>query len=196
MNAKKQILWITQTAMFLGMTVAAQYYLTALMGGPGNPASQIAVGSLVNLFLILATLSCGFWSGASVGVIAPFAPLLLGRLPHILLVPFIALGNIALVLVFWLACEKKISGSNFTANWAAASVAGALLKFGVLWLGVTQIALKLFLNDSLPPRQIEMLTFTFSLPQLATALTGSLLAYAIYPVLKKITAGKTADAKN
>ena len=195
MMIKKRILWITQTALFLGLTVASQYYLTALLGGPGNPASQIVVGSLANLFLILSTLTCGFWSGASIGFLASFIALSLGRLPHVWLLPFIALGNIAIVFVFWLICRKKIIGGSFTVRWAAASILGSLLKFGVLWFGVTQICLKLILNSALKPPQIEMLTFTFSFPQLATALTGSILAYMIYPVLKKVIIEKTINAK-
>ena len=78
----------------------------------------------------------------------------------------------------------------------AASIIGALLKFAVLWFGVTQVCLKLILNADLKPPQIELLSFTFSFPQLATALTGCILAYAIYPVLKKTVIEKTINAKN
>jgi len=196
MKTKKQILWITQTALLLSLTVATQYYLTTALGGAANPVSQLVVGSLVNLFLVISALACGFWSGFSIGSVAPLIAFSLGRLPHIWLLPFIALGNTAIVFVFWIVCNKNILGPKFTLNWAVASIAGALLKFGVLWLGVTQIVLKLILHDTLAPKQIEMLAFTFSAPQLTTALTGCVLAYAIYPVIKTITKEKTADAKN
>ena len=196
MKTKKEILWITQTALLLGLTVATQYYLTTALGGAANPVSQLVVGSLVNLFLIISVLTCGFWSGFSIGTIAPLIAFSVGRLPHIWLLPFIALGNIAIVFVFWLICKKNILGPKFTLNWAVASIAGAALKFGVLWLGVTQIVLKFLLYDTLPPKQIEMLAFTFSVPQLATALTGCVLTYAIYPIIKNIVIEKTADVKN
>jgi hypothetical protein len=200
MKTRKQILWITQTALLLGLTVATQYYLTGLLGGPGNPVSQIGVGSLVNLFLVLATLSCGFWSGASIGTVATLIAFSLGRLPHVWLIPFISLGNIAIVFVFWLICRKKIAGKSFAVRWAAAAIIGAFLKFGILWFGVTQVFLRFILiNDaSVPPPRVEamtqMLSFTFSFPQLATALTGCILAYAIYPVLKKSITGMAVNA--
>lgn len=196
MKTKKQILWITQTALLLGLTVATQYYLTGFLGGAGNPVSQLVVGSLVNLFLILSTLTCGFWSGFSIGTLATFIALSLGRLPHVWLIPFIALGNIAIVFTFWLICRKKIFSTAFAKNWAVAAITGALLKFGVLWLGVTQVCLKFILNADLKPPQIELLTFTFSFPQLATALIGSILAFAIYPVLQRIITERTINAKN
>ena len=201
MKTRKQILWITQTALLLGLTVATQYYLTTLLGGAANPISQLAVGSLVNLFLVLSTLMCGFWSGASIGTVAPFIAFALGRLPHVWLIPFIGLGNIAIVLVFWLICGKKIFGASFSARWAIAAIAGSLLKFSVLWFGVTQVFLKFILvNDAaLNPVQIArmttMLSFNFSFPQLATALVGSIIAYAIYPVLKKNIVERTINAK-
>jgi len=195
MGTKKQILRITQTALLLGLTVAAQYYLTNILGGPANPASQLTVGSLVNLFLVISVLECGFWSGFSIGAVAPLIALSLGRLPHVWFLPFIVLGNTALVFTFWIIFRKKLFGPQFAVNWAAASVMGALFKFGVLWTGIAQIVLKLILYEALPPPQIEMLSFAFSMPQLATALTGCISAYAVYPALKKISAVNKINAK-
>lgn len=202
MKIKKQILWITQTALLLGLTVAAQYYLTTVLGGGANPVSQLAVGSLVNLFLILSTLICGFWSGFSVSLLAPLIAVSLGRIPHPWLVPFIILGNIAIVFIFWLICRNNIIKKSFSIKWAAAAILGAIFKFGVLWLGATQIFINFILvNDaSLTPAKITAMSsaiqFTFSFPQLATALTGSILAYAIYPILQKTVIERTVNAKN
>jgi len=201
MKTKKYILRITQTAMLLGLTVAAQYYLTGILSF--NPyISQLVVGSLVNLFLILATVMCGFWSGFSISTLVPFISFFIGRMPHVWMIPFVALGNTAIVLIFWLICEKKLFGKVFAVNWAAASILGSLLKFGVLWFGVTKIFANFILvNDSaLKAPQIEkitsLITFNYSFPQLATALIGSILFYATYPVLKKAAAEKKADVKN
>ena len=201
MKAKKQILWITQTAMLLGLTVAAQYYLTGILSF-NTYASQLVVGALVNLFLILATLLCGFFSGFTIASLTPFIAFSLGRMPHIWMIPFVVLGNLSMVLVFWIICRKKILKRNFTINWAAASIIGAVLKFSVLWLGVTQIFINFILkNDAaLKPPQIEKMSttisFNFSFPQLATALIGCILAYAIYPVLKKAVIEKKENVKN
>jgi|GEM_PF-1241602 len=175
MKTKKRILWVTQTAMLLGLTVAAQYYLTTMLSF-NTYLSQLVVGSLVNMFLILSTLMCGFWSGFSISVLAPFIALSLGRLPHVWIMPFVAAGNLAIVAVFWLICRKKIFNFGFSINWAVSAFAGSLLKFTVLFFGVTKIFIEFILkNDAaLKAPQIakmsENLSFMFSLPQLASAL--------------------------
>ena len=201
MKTKKQILWITQTALLLGLTVAAQYYLTGILSF--NPyLSQLVVGSLVNLFLIISALTCGFWSGFSISALVPFISFALGRMPHIWMIPFVILGNTALVFVFWLICGKKIFGSGFSVNWAASAIIGAFFKFGVLWFGVTKIFINFILpNDAaLKAPQIAKMTslisFNYSFPQLATALIGSILTFSIYPVLKKTVIERTINAKN
>ena len=201
MKMKSHILWITQTAMLLGLTIATQYYLTSILSF--NPfLSQLVVGSLVNLFLIISTMTCGFFSGLSISTIAPVLSLFIGRLPHIWMMPFIALGNISIVFIFWLICRKKVFDFNFSINWIIASVTGALLKFGVLWVGVTQIFVKFFLiNDgNLQPPQIErmseIISLNYSFPQIITAFSGCILGYAIYPVLKKAVIKKLINAEN
>ena len=196
MKPRKQILWITQTAMLLGLTVAAQYFITSMLSF-NQYLSQLVVGSLVNLFLILATLACGFFSGFSIAILAPVISFLIGRMPFVLMIPFVASGNLAIVFVFWLICGEKILSRNFTVNWAVASIMGSVLKFTVLWLGVTKIFINFILiNDAaLKPPQIAKMTtlisFNYSFPQLATALIGCVLVYAVYPVVKK-----TAIEKN
>jgi len=206
MKTKKQILRITQTAMLLGLTVATQYYLTGMLSFNAY-LSQLVVGSLVNMFLILATLMCGFWSGFSISVLVSVISFAIGRMPHIWMIPFVSLGNIAIVFIFWLICNKKMFGSFFTVNWAVASVAGAVFKFAVLWLGVTKIFINFILvNDSaLKAPQIAKMTsvisFNYSFPQLATSLIGCILVYALYPVLKKAViennkSKKKVNAKN
>jgi len=195
-NPRKQILWITQTAMLLGLTVAAQYFITGMLSF-NQYASQLAVGSLVNLFLILATLTCGFFSGFSIAALTPVISFSIGRMPHVLMIPFVALGNLTIVFVFWLICRKNIFGQNFTINWAFAAIAGSIFKFIILWLGVTKIFINFILiNDAaLNPPQIAKMTtlisFNYSFPQLATALIGCVLVYAIYPVVKKAVIDKT-----
>jgi len=203
MKTRKKILRITQTAMLLGLTVAAQYYLTGMLSF-NQFVAQLAVGSLVNMFLILAILVCGLFSGLSIAVITPFISFAIGKMPHIWMIPFVILGNLTIVFVFWLICNKKIFGSIFSVNWAVASIAGSLLKFGVLWIGVTKIFIKFILpNDAtLKAPQISKMTalisFNYSFPQIATALIGCILIYAIYPVLKKAVIDKEekVNAKN
>ena len=177
--------------MLLGLSVAAQYYLTGILSFNAL-FSQLAVGSLINLFLILATLMCGFLSGTAIATIVPFISFAIGRMPHFWLIPFVALGNVAMVFAFWQICKKEIFGASFTPNWIVSSLAGTVLKFAVLYFGVTKIFVNFILvNDAaLKAPQIEkmaaLISFNYSLPQIATALIGCLLVYAIYPIVKKI----------
>ena len=203
MKTKKQILRITRTAMLLGLTVAAQYFIQILLGA--TIVSQLITGSLVNMFLILSALICGFWSGFSIAVIVPFISLAIGRMPHIWLIPFIMLGNLAIVFAFWAICGRKVYDMSirfFSLNWAGASIAGALLKFMVLYFGVTKIFINFILvNDSaLKAPQIakmtSVITFNYSFPQLATALLGSILVYMTYPVLKKAVINNQTNQTN
>lgn len=208
-NSRKQILWITQTAMLLAVAVISQIYLTSILSF--NPlASQLAVGSIVNLCLVLSTLTCGFFSGFSISVCASFIPLMLGRIVYPQQAFIVALGNTAIVFVFWLVCRKKVSGENsngfsryiqFT-RWGTAAIMGALAKFMVLWLGMTKIFINLVLmNDkSLAAPQIEKMTaaimLNFSWMQIITALTGSALAYIVYRVLKNVLLEKPVQKQS
>ena len=201
MKTRKQILWITQTAMLLGLTVATQYYLTGILSF-NLYVSQLVVGSLVNLFLILATLTCGFFSGFTISVLTPVISFALARMPHVLMIPFVAMGNSTLVFIFWLICVKKTFNQDFSMNWAAASIIGSIFKFGVLWFGITQIFVNFILiNDAaLSSTQIKnissIISVNYSFPQLTTAFIGCILVYAIYPVLKKAVIEKTVKEKN
>lgn len=202
MKTKRRILRITQTAMLLGLTVAAQYYLAGVFSF-NTYLSQLVVGSLVNMFLILSVLMCGFWSGFSIAFITPFISFAIGRMPHFWMIPFVAFANIAIIFVFWIICNKKIFGSSgsFAINWAVASVFGALAKFIILWLGVTKIFINFILiNDSaLKAPQISKMTsvisFNYSFPQLATALIGCILVYTIYPVIRKAINDENSNDK-
>jgi len=195
MNIKKQILWITQTAMLLAVAVLSQTYLLTILGGAGNPVSQLVVGSIVNFCLALATLTSGFWSGAAISVCAPFIAFLMGRILFPQQIIVVAFGNAALVFMFWLFCSKKILGRNETFNWGVAAISGSLAKFISLWFGITRIIIPFVLaNSDRPPQVIAnmtaMMTLTFSWPQLATALTGSILAFGVYRVIKPVLSNK------
>ena len=63
---------------------------------------QFVTGSCVNAVLAAATLLGGFASGLIVAVVSPFLAFLLGIGPKLIeVVPAIAIGNLALVLILW-----------------------------------------------------------------------------------------------
>lgn len=53
---------LCRTALLLALCIASQFF---------KNLSVYITGSVVNAVLLLATLSCGVWSGAALRVIAP-----------------------------------------------------------------------------------------------------------------------------
>lgn len=171
---KNKTLWLTRTALLLTLLLVLQFVT--------KPLGQIVTGSCVNLVLAVAALCVGLWSGLVVALVSPFLAFLLqiASMP-ILLVPGVALGNAALVLVLALAAKALKTKTGALGRYAAA-VGAAVVKFAVLWLVMTQILIPL---ASLPEAKATVLTTTFTWPQLITALIGGLLAAVIAPILSK-----------
>ncbi|MCX8190264.1 MAG: hypothetical protein N3F05_03510 [Candidatus Diapherotrites archaeon] len=134
---------------------------------------QLIVGILVNTMLVVSALRLKLHYTLpvvllpSLGVVS--AGLLFGNLTRyvILLVPFIWLGNFALVFVF-----KKMAKRPFYIKAVLASALKAT------WLGLSAFTLIQF---SLIPKA---LLFPMSLMQLITALAGSLVAFTVLKGLK------------
>jgi len=200
---KTQILWITQTAMLLAIALISQIYLSNLLSF-NTVASQLAVGSTVNLCLILATVTCGFFSGFSIAFCTPFIAFISGRIVYPQQVFIAALGNTAIIFIFWLVYRKKIFGAslNDSVNWTIASIIGAVAKFLVLWLGMTKIFINLVLmnDETLTAQKIEqmtaVITLNFTWTQLVTASMGGILSFAVYRVLKNVLFEKPFKIKN
>ena len=166
---KNKTFWITQTALMLALLIVLQWATSGL--------GQLVTGSCVNAVLAVAVLLGGIWSGLTVALVSPVCAFLLGIGPQLFaLIPAIALGNSALVLVLHFA-----HGVSLTRN-LLAWLSAALGKFLALYLVVVQL-----LCHVLPLKQPQIDTFTamFSVPQLITALVGGAVAMLIVPVLKK-----------
>lgn len=174
MNNKKRILWITQTAVFVALLVVMQA-ATAPMG------NIMITGTIVNLLLIVSIMTCGLSSGLSVAVISPLMAKLIGIGPLWSLIPFIAAGNIVLVLLWHFIGGKKMI--HRMVPYITALITAAIAKFLVLYIGIVKIAIPLLLG--LPEKQASVVSHMFSIPQLITALLGGILAVMILPSLKK-----------
>lgn len=173
MRMKKNVLWITQTAAAIALLIVAQ----AVTGSMG----QLVTGSLVNLILIVSTMVFGLGSGLAVSALSPVFAKLLGIGPLWEIIPFIMLGNMALALLWRLIGKRPFAREPVPA--VAAAVAAAAGKFLTLYVTIVQIAIPLLLN--LPEKQAQVISATFSLPQLLTALIGGALALIILPLLQK-----------
>lgn len=103
---KLNVKLLLRTALLLALCIASQFF---------KNASVYITGSIVNTVLIIATLSCGFWSATAISVIAPLTSWLITGSPimaaHPAIVPAVMLGNIILVACVWVFAnwlEKKM----------------------------------------------------------------------------------------
>ena len=176
---KNKILWITRTAIFIALLIVLQAATAPL----GNP---LITGSIVNMLLITSVMICGLASGFTVAVISPVMAKFLGIGPLWALIPFIVAGNIVLILLWYFIGNRSIGGKK-TVAYISALITAAVAKFLVLYIGIVQIAVPVFLG--LPEPQAAVISNMFSIPQLITALIGGALAVLLFPRLKKAIAG-------
>lgn len=174
LNVKKSALWVTRTALFTASLIVMQA-VTAPLG------NQFVTGSIVNLVLIISVMTCGLTSGLSVAVVSPVLAKLFGIGPLWEIIPFIILGNIVLVALWYFIGNREIINKNVSR--IIVLVVAAICKFGVLYLGIVKIAIPFFLN--LPEKQVTVISAMFSFPQLITASIGGAVAFLILPVIKK-----------
>lgn len=174
MNYKKRTLWITRTAVFIALLIVLQA-ATAPLG------NVFITGSMVNMLLIVSVMTCGLSSGISVGVVSPVIAKLIGIGPLWFLIPFIAAGNVILVVLWHIIADRE-SKQKYAVSVAALIVAAAG-KFCVLYVGIVKIAVPLLLN--LPEPQAKVISNMFSVTQFITALIGGIIAVMVLQPLKK-----------
>ncbi len=174
MKYREKTIWMTRTAAFIALVIVLQA-VTAPLG------NTLVTGTLVNAVLIVAVMTGGLLSGAGVGAVSPVMAKLVGIGPLWSLIPFIALGNMTLVLV-WHLVGNGPWGRRFFPG-AAAVLAGAGAKFLVLYIGIVRLAVPILLK--LPQPQAAVVSGMFSVPQLITALLGGALALPVLGVLRR-----------
>lgn len=126
---------LCRTALLLALCIASQFF---------KNTSVYLTGSVVNAVLILATLSCGFLSGAIIGVIAPLTSWWITGSPimsaYPLIVPAVMLGNlvlVALVRLFTRFSEKKLPVAQTRDDGLFRVVLIVALVAAALWASVT-----------------------------------------------------------
>ncbi len=184
-NKKITAKTLTRTAILLAVAVIAQQLrllipsLSLVNFGPLN-LSNLIIGSLVNLCLILAAEYTGFFGGLSLALITPIISFMQGQLPIVQMIFAVAAGNSTIVIVYLLLKKR---GRIF------AMLTAAVAKFGVLYAAVLWGVIPFFVVNMQPAEKAGKLTATlsagFSLPQLATAVLGAVLAYLIIERLPK-----------
>jgi riboflavin transporter FmnP len=168
--------FITRTAVILALAVMFQN-LRYLIGA--MPNSNLIIGSLVNLTIIVATGSVGLLSGIIVSLVTPIVAFYQGHLPHFFLAPVTMLGNCVFAVIFYLLIKSKLTQPVST---ALGIVSGAIIKWIVLyWLGI-KIVLDLFIPD-MPAQKASVIAAAFNIPQIITALIGGILGAVIIKVI-------------
>ena len=176
---KKNIRWITETAIMLALLVTLQ----ALTKGFG----QFVTGSCVNAVLAVSVLVGGWGTGLTVALVSPVLAFLLGIAPQILTVPAIMAGN----TVYVIALRLIVGGTGASvAKRVIAWLVAAVAKFATLYVIVVKLicgvlAPSLLASGAMKEPMLKALPATFSYPQLVTALIGGAVALVIVPVLRK-----------
>ena len=180
MKIRGNILWITRTAVFVALMVAAQFVTAAL----GN---QFVTGSIGNLIMVISFLICGKSTGLAVAVISPICAAIVGVGPAFPpLVPFIALGNAVFILAWFLLGllnRSEKTGMRYKVSNYLIAVVAAVLKFLTLYTTIVKFAIPYLLN--LNEAQSVILTLSFSYPQIITAVIGGVIALSIVPRIQK-----------
>lgn len=176
---KKNVLWITETAVMLALLVSLQA-LTKPMG-------QLVTGSCVNAVLAVTVLVAGLSSGVTVALISPVMAYLLGIAPQILTVPAIMAGNLVyVVLLYGIAGKDSKNLVRNVMGWIIAAAAKfAALYAIVVWLICGVLSERLLASGVLKAPMLTALPVTFSWTQLVTALIGGGIAMLIVPLLRK-----------
>lgn len=153
--------WVARTGVLLALTLAFQ----------GLRLGQAFTGPLVNAALFVSAVVVGIGGGVFIGAVTPWVALAVGILkpPLAPAVPFIMLGNAALVTVAALLWRRTRLG---------AIVVASVVKFGVLG-GAVRFLLEL------NPKVAAAL----GLPQLFTALAGGVLALSAVALLERAGVG-------
>ncbi len=177
----KNLQLIVRTALLLAITLLFQQ-LRLVIGT--SFASTLVIGSLVNLALYVSAATVGWKGSIFVAILSPVVAALQSHLPHPLLIPFVAAGNLVLVIAFELV-ERR---SNDTPRMAAAVAVASVLKTAALYCLVVLLFVPALLPGlGLPEKSVKGMTaalsLSFSWPQLVTAVIGGVVAI---PVIKAV----------
>lgn len=151
-----------QLSVFVGLAVAAPYFL-----------NQLITGSIVNALLFISASYLGLEAAFLLCLIPSLISIYTGLLPLALapMIPFIMTGNALMVLTF-----NKLGKNNF---WMGA-IPAALVKYLFIFLVGTLLA-----NSILHGISSKVLMM-ISWPQLATAIVGAGIAFLFLKIIKKI----------
>ncbi len=156
---KTQIINLQNVSYFF--TSLVMIFMVTLVPFTG---SQFVTGPIVNAILFLSVLFLGIRVAILIAIVPSIIALFTGLLPFLLapMIPFIITGNIILVLTF----------NNFKDSFLKGVLIASFLKF-----------LFLFISGLLIINEV-IIASMMGWAQLFTALTGGIIAYILYRLLK------------
>lgn len=181
---------ITVTAIMVALCIVVQLFKDmgitfTWISGLNVSLSVVIVGSLVNLFIIIATLYSGWVSGLIVSILAPITSFIISVPAPIvtvpLILPCIMVANCAMVFFAWFVRGKKLELNLMPIS----LIIGSFVKYGIMTL--------LIVNWLIPSSNAELVnkginvvvvSFQYSTVQLFAALLGTFLACITWPILK------------
>jgi hypothetical protein len=174
MPLSKRSLFISRLALLISLTLVIQ-----IAGFP-----QPITGPLINMLLFITVTLLGWIAGAILGCLTPLIALIRGQLPAMLapLVPFIAIANTILVLVYFLIYSQILKRTNLV-KWLKIIIAvifAAIAKY-LFFILTVKIIFPLIVNFSLPDNVVIILMT----PQLLTALVGGVLFLILLNILNR-----------
>jgi hypothetical protein len=174
MSLSKKTLFISRLALLVSFALVIQ-----VVGLP-----QPITGPLINMLLFLTTSILGWIAGVMLGCLTPLAALIRGQLPAVLapLVPFIAVANAALVLVYFLIYYKILKHFKLlnSLKIVIAIVLAALAKY-LIFIVTVKIIFPYIIRFSIPDK-VAVILMT---PQLFTALIGGVLFWILLKILNR-----------
>ncbi len=174
---------IAISAILLAVCIVSQFF---------KNLSVYITGPVINLCLVLVTLTAGLVCGIILSIITPVTAFmitgnpLMSAVPAIL--PLIMLGNAVLVVMTHLLFKKTISGENRLINpkSIAAAVLASLVKGCVMGLTISLWLLPTFIPAESPLRgKMPVFQMTFSVVQFTTALIGFVYFFIVWVPLRK-----------
>ena len=176
--------FITRSAVLLALVLLFQslrIFFPALALIPIGPTnlSSVLIGSLVNMTLVVASMTVGFWGAAIVGLLATVVSFLQGFMPPVPAMIFvIAVGNAIIAFVYRITSTRLKNSARLVFSVLCSSLA----KFLFLFVSVQYLVIPFFVADR--PPVAAVLSVAFGVQQLITALIGSLTATLILPSIQ------------
>lgn len=166
---------LAQAALLLAICIMSQFL---------KNLSVYITGPIINACLIICTLTAGLGWAVLLAVVTPITSFIITGSPIMsaipLIIPCVMVGNAILVLCVAFLKKKP----NNKLGLPLSMVTGSIIKAAFMGIVIAMIIIPTLLPEKMAP-MMKVFQTTFSLTQLITSLTGSVLAYLILLPLKK-----------